>query len=81
MKKIQILIKKTEIRKKPNQALIWEYIPQFLGEFRSKKNLVSISISQDELDAMADMAQVLDLSLLCDHHSLDSLVIVERKRV
>ena len=78
MRKIKILIKKRELNTKPNQALIWEYIPEFLGEFQSRKKSVQVSISQDELDAMADMAQILDLSLLCDHHSLDSLVIIKK---
>lgn len=77
--KVQISINRTEINTKPNKALIWEYLPEFLGDFKSKKQKVQICISRDEIDAMMDLAQVLDLSLLGEYHSLDSLII-ERGR-
>lgn len=78
--KVTISISRDEINSKPNKALIWEYLPEFLGDFQSKKQKVNIAISRGEIDAMADLAQVLDLSLLGEHHSLDSLIIERSKR-
>ena len=77
--KVTISISKKEINSKPNKALIWEYLPEFLGDFQSKKQKVNIAISRDEIDAMMDLAQVMDLSLLGEYHSLDSLIIERGK--